>query len=148
MFWQGEGGIGCLSVTGVQTCALPISVRRDELPVPREDLGGTLERPQRRSGEDRGERAESEREARDDTEVAAAATQPPEEVRVLLFARGDEAAVRKDNVRLDEIVDRKPELAGHVTDTAAERETADAGCRDDPERCGERERLRGVVDLA
>src|SRR5437667_10570681 len=47
----------------------------------------------------------------------------PEEVRMLLVVRGDEAAIRKDDVRLHEIVDRKPELAGHVTDTAAERET-------------------------
>ena len=67
---------------------------------------------------------------------------------MLLFVRRDEAAVREDDVRLHEIVDRKPELAGHMTDTAAERETADAGRRDDPERRGELERLRRVVDLA
>src|SRR5438093_238796 len=67
---------------------------------------------------------------------------------MLLFVRGDEATVGKDDVCLDEIVDREPELAGHVTDTPAEREPAHAGRRNDPERRREPERLRRVVDLA
>src|SRR5881296_1067780 len=66
---------------------------------------------------------------------------------MLLFVRGDEATVGKDDVCLDEIVDREPELAGHVTDTAAEREPAHAGRRNDPERRREPERLGRVVDL-
>jgi hypothetical protein len=61
---------------------------------------------------------------------------------------GDEAAVRKDDVGLDQIVDRQPELASHVPDAAAERKPGDAGRRDDSEGRGQPEGLRRVVDLS
>src|SRR5438128_940436 len=92
-------------------------------------------------------RAESKREACDDAEIATPAAQRPEEIRMPVFVRGDEAAVGKDDVRLDEVVDRQPERASHVPDAAAEREPAHAGRGDDPEGRCEPERLRGMVDL-
>src|SRR5581483_1727499 len=53
---------------------------------------------------DRRERAELELRLRDDTEVAASASEAPEELRVLVLGRGDELAVGGDDVRPDEVV--------------------------------------------
>ena len=71
-----------------------------------------------------------------DAEVPAAAAQSPEKVGVVRFGGGDETAVGQNHVRLDQTVDREAVLAAEVAMTAAERETGDAGCRDDSERHG------------
>src|SRR2546429_800602 len=47
-FFQAEDGIGDVAVTGVQTCALPISRRAGSAPVPVEDMGN-LDAPQGRA---------------------------------------------------------------------------------------------------
>ena len=101
-----------------------------------------------RAGEDlRAERVRAERERRDDTEVAAAAAQAPEQVRVLLGARPDALARREDDVRLDEVVDGQPVSAGEPADAAAEREARDPGPRHHPDRHGQPERLGRAIDV-
>ena len=89
-----------------------------------------------------------EEEGGDDPEVATAAPQRPEEIRVLLLAGGDEAAVGEDDVGLEQIVDRQAELAGEMADTAAEGDAADAGRGDDAARGRQPEGVRGVVQIA
>ena len=68
--------------------------RRQELAVGGEQLGGLLDRPERRPADDVGDRVRLERELGDDAEVAAAAAQRPEQLRVLVGARGDLLARR------------------------------------------------------
>jgi hypothetical protein len=66
---------------------------------------------------------------------------------VLVGARAHGAAVREHHIGLQQVVDRQPEPAGEVAEAAAERETADAGGRDDAARRGEAVLARGSVDL-
>ena len=89
-----------------------------------------------------------EQEAGDHAEVAAAAAQRPEQVRILLRAGGDEAAVGEHHVGLEQVVDGQPVLAGQVAGAAAEGQARDAGGRDDAERHRQAEGMRRVVDVA
>ena len=69
---------------------------------------GVLDRPERRPTDDRLERVRLERELRDDAEVATAAADRPEEVRVLVGARGHLRAVGEHHLRREQVVDREP----------------------------------------
>ena len=64
-----------------------------------------------------------------------------------LRTRGDEPAVGEDDVGLEQIVDREPVLARQVAGAAAQRQPGHAGAADDPERHGEAEGVRRVVDV-
>ena len=96
----------------------------------------------------RAEGHEVELELGDDPEVAAAATEAPEEVRVLVGGRLHELAVCGDDVDPAQLVDRQAVLAHDPADPAAERQARDARVRDDPRRRGQAERLRLAVELA
>ena len=122
--------------------------RGEELAVGGEDGAAALDRPERRAGDHGVDLVEAELERGDDAEVAAAAAQRPEQVRVLVLARADPLAARQHDLRADEVVDRQAVLAGEVAEAAAEREPADAGGRDDPAGGGEPVLVRGAVDLA
>ena len=122
---------------------------RDEVAVELEQLA----RPGRRVEEGaarhaRGDRVQLELERDGDAEIAAAAAEPPEEVGALVVARGDEPAVRRDDVHGAEIVDREAVLPHQPAVSPAEREPRDAGRRDAAARRREPERLRLVVELA
>src|SRR3989454_4287424 len=84
----------------------------------------------------------------DHSKVAAAASDRPEEVFVLLFARDNELAVGRDHVGRDEVVTREAIPAGKVADTAAQGQTADAGGRDDATGAGQPESVGGRVEVA
>ena len=88
-----------------------------------------------------------EAERGDDAEVAAAAPQRPEQLRVLLGARARLRAVGEDDVGLDQVVDREPVLAREVADAAPQGEAADAGGADDPRGRGQTVLVRRGVDL-
>ena len=106
--------------------------RREEVPVPAQDLRELLDRPHRRAGDDgRSDRVRAELELRDDAEVPAAAAQRPEQLRVLVGARVHPRAVGQHHLGADEAVDGEAEAAREVADAAAEREPADAGRGDD-----------------
>jgi hypothetical protein len=97
-----------------------------------QDLGGFVHGPGHDAGEHRwAERAEAELERGDHPEVATAAPQPPEQVRVLLLAGHEQLGVRGDDVTGDEVVDRQAELAHQVPDPAAEGEPSHPGMADD-----------------
>jgi len=88
-----------------------------------------------------------ELETGDDPEVAAAATDGPEQVGVLVVTGVEESAVGRDHVRPAEIVDREPVFRGEPAEAAADGQPGDAGRRVDAERRGEAERLGLVVHV-
>jgi len=88
-----------------------------------------------------------ELQARRHAEVAAAAPQPPEKLRILVGGRHDQGSVRSDELRAGEVVARETVLSGQVADTSAERESAHAGGADDASRSDEAVRLRGRVEI-
>ena len=59
------------------------------------------------------------------------------QVRVFVGARGHALAAGEHYLRLEQVVDREAALAGQMPEPAAERQTADAGGRDDAARRGE-----------
>jgi hypothetical protein len=89
-----------------------------------------------------------EQEAGDHAEVSASASERPEQVGVLLLGSGDKAAVGEHDVPLDQIVHSEAVLAAKIAMAAAQRESGDAGGRDDPERHGLTEGVGRVIDVA
>ena len=73
-------------------------------------------------------------EAGHDAEIAAAAAQRPEQIRILARARSHQPPVGEHHVGRDEMVDRQAEAAAQIADAAAERQSGDAGVRHDPAR--------------
>ncbi len=87
-------------------------------------------------------------EARHHAEIAAAAAQRPEEVLVLRGARRHQIPVGQHDIRLDQVVDGQPVAPREIAMTAAQREAADTGRRDDPRGDGQSECMRRVIHLA
>src|SRR5688500_19474930 len=115
-FFQAEDGIRDYKVTGVQTCALPISL--DGM-----GDGAVHDLPF--------ERMEPELERRHDPEVRAGATQAPEELRVLVLACANDPAVGGRELDGQQIVDRQTELPLQPAHAPSEREAGDTRVRDD-----------------
>ena len=86
-------------------------------------------------------------EGGDDAEVRAGAAHAPEQVGLAVAARAADAPVRRDDLHLEEVVDRPAEAAAEVAQPAAEREPGDADARYVAERRGEAVPLRGGIDL-
>ena len=121
----------------------------DEAAVGLQQIDGRVDREEHHAAvDDRADLVQRELEARDDPEVAAAALERPEQVRVAVGARHQQVAVGGDDLGGDEAVDREPVLPVEPAAAAAERQPADAGVRQPAARYGEPERLRLVVDLA
>jgi hypothetical protein len=77
-----------------------------ELAEEAEDIRSHAHRPRQHAGQHLGpERVKSELERGDDPEVAAAAAQAPEQVRVLVLAGGDQIAVGGHDVAGQQVVD-------------------------------------------
>src|SRR5690606_12730990 len=121
---------------------------RDELAVPAHHGWGAFEVPQRWPPDDLVYRVKLEEEGRDDTEVAAAAPQRPEQIRVLALTRGHEAAVSKYDVGLQQVIDREPVLPGQVAQATSQRQPANAGRRDEAGGRRQPESVGSMVDLA
>src|SRR5439155_8491880 len=83
-----------------------------------------------------------------DAEVAATATEGPEEILVLLLAGHHGPAVGGDDVDREQVVEREAEAAGEVADAAAERESGDARGRNDSAGRGQPEGIGGVIEVA
>ncbi len=107
-------------------------------------------RPRRRPGRRRpsGRPRACELERGDDAEVAAAAAQRPEQLRVLVLAGVQVLAVGGHDVGADEVVAGQAALADQPADAAAEREPGDAGGRHQSPGDRQPERLRLGVDVA
>ena len=144
---SGNGGAGG-TVWKAEEPGRVAGQRGQELAVGLEHLVGFLDRPERRAADDLRDRVRLERELGHDAEVAAAAAQRPEEVGVLVGARGHRLPVREDDLGAEQVVDREAVRAREVSHPSAERQAADAGRRDDAARNGEPVLVRRRVDLA
>ena len=90
----------------------------------------------------------AELERGDHAEVAAAATQRPEQVGVLVLGRAQPLAVGRHDIDREEVVDRETVLAHQPADATAEREPGDAGVAHDSAGGRQTVRLRLAVDVA
>ena len=87
-------------------------------------------------------------EAGDDTEVAAAAAQSPEEIAVLVFRRAHDRAVGGDEIHRCDVVRRPAEPPGEISEAAAKRQAGAAGVRDESEDRGQAMKLCLAIDIA
>src|SRR5262245_23166138 len=77
---------------------------------------------------------QAEFEARDDSEIAAAPTECPEQVGILLFAGASHLTIGGDHICADQIIDRHPELSRGPPETTTQGEPGDACGRIDADR--------------
>ena len=90
---------------------------------------------------------QAEGQPRGDTEVAAAASEPPQKLWVLIGARVDDGSVRRDELGAHEVVARQAVLRRQMSDPPAEREPADPGRADDAAGCHEPMLLGRCVEV-
>src|SRR3954454_2273782 len=100
-----------------------------------------------RYAEDRLDRMEPQLELRDDAEVAAAATEPPEQLGVVLLGSADPLPRRGDELGAGQAVTGEAELGGEVADAPAQRQSGDAGRTDHAAGCGQPMLLGGGVEV-
>ena len=147
---SGNGGAGGIVSSPIQ----PLSSsrqRRKQFAVPAHDLGGVGEVVEDRAADHHAVLTDvvaAEGERGDDAEVAAAAAQRPEQVRVRGLARRHQRAVGEHDICREQVVDGQPEAPGEIADAAAQCETADARRGQEARRRRHAERHGGVVDIA
>lgn len=90
---------------------------------------------------------QSELQRGDSPEVAAAAAQRPQQVRMLVLADADEVTVGRDGLRAYEVIAGEPVRTVEMAESAAQDEPRDADARDDRPRCGQSDLARGAVDI-
>ena len=113
-----------------------------------EDLLRTLGRGHHQAAvDDRADLVEPVHERRDDPEVAAAAADAPEELRVLSTARRQPLAGSCHDLGRQEVVGREPALALEPAAAAPQREAGDPGRRETPTRDREAVLLGRRVEL-
>ena len=120
----------------------------DELPEEAQQVPGRVELVEEDPDVDVVDRVQRELEGGDDPEVAAAAAQRPEQLRVLLPAGHPDLSVGGDHVRGDQVVHSEAVAAVQVADPAAQGQPADPGGGHDPARGGQTVGVRGVVDVS
>ena len=108
-------------------------------------LGG---REENRAAVDGADFVETVLDGSDDTEIAAATTDAPEEILVFGGVCGQEAAIGSDHICANYIIDRESILAMELAPAATESEAGDAYGWDHALRGGETERLGLTVELA
>jgi hypothetical protein len=119
---------------------------RDDLPGQAQHVGSLLQSPEQQAQlHDRPHLVQAELEFGDHAEVAAAAADRPEQVRVLLRCSPLDPPVRGDHLGRGEVVDAQPGLAGQPPHAATEREPADTGVTDMAGGHRQAVRLRGGV---
>ncbi len=89
-----------------------------------------------------------EQKACNDAKVTTSSAEGPKQIGVPALVRCDKAAIGQDNIRLEQVVDRKAVLARKVSGAPAEGEARDAGGRDDSKGHGQAECVGGVVNVA
>ena len=98
--------------------------------------------------DDRPQIVHAELEPGDDAEIAAAATDRPEQIRLLIRVDARESAVCRDDVGFDETVDREPEAPAEISHAASERQAPDPRVRHHAGRCHQAVPLARRVDVA
>src|SRR5204863_4649555 len=107
------------------------SVRHDVSPH-RKHVRCVLEAIVQHPSEHEPDRVEPERELDDDSEVAAATTQSPEELRMLALACRDDTPVCCDDLRREQVVEREAVRRTEMADAAAERQSGDSRVAERP----------------
>ena len=98
-----------------------------EVAVEAQHVGGVVGRPEDGAGHHgRADRMQGEPERGDDAEVAAAASQRPEQIGVFVGGRVDDAPLGGDHFGGKQVVDGEPVFAHEEADAAAEGEAGDA----------------------
>src|SRR2546422_11768129 len=87
-------------------------------------------------------------ERRDDAEIAPAPSERPKQFRMLLTARSEHAAVCRNDLDFQQVVDAPAETASEVAETAAEREAGHSRFGHESERCCESMELGFPVHVA
>src|ERR1700749_2751723 len=82
------------------------------------------------------------------SEIAAAATERPEQIGIFGFARAHELTFSRHDVGRDQVVGGKPKLAAEPSKTAAQGESPHPGRRVDPERGGKSKGLCLLVEIS
>src|SRR5206468_3521287 len=98
-------------------------------------------------GQQRPDGVKPVRERRDDAKVASASSQGPEEVLILFGAHAYQAAVGRDYIGGEEVVQGEAVLAAQPADAAASGETPDPGVCVGATSRGEAVSLGGCVEL-
>ena len=112
-------------------------------------LSGGLERVDHQtSSHDRAHRMEPVLERGDYPEVRAGAPHAPEEIRVLVLARGEDTSVRGDDLDGEQVVGREAVSTHQVAEAATERVTGDAGRGHRPAGDGEAVKLGLPIQLS
>ncbi len=120
-----------------------------EVPVEAQHVGGVVGRPEDGPGHHgRADGVEREPERGDDAEVAAAASERPEQIGVFVGGRPDDAALGGHHFGGQQVVDGEPVFAHEEADAAAEGEPGDAGVAHDAAGGRQTVGLRLVVDVA
>ena len=114
-----------------------------------QDVAGLVDGVEHRTAEDAPERVELVGERGDDAQAAAApAAQPPEQVRVLGLAGGEELSLRGDHVGAEQVVAARSVLAREPADAASQGEPGDAHVRHGAARSGQLEDSGLAVEVA
>jgi hypothetical protein len=132
----------------IETAVELVRRRRHELLVEPEDvpdLGPWVAEP---AGEHRADRVQAVGERGDDPEVATAAAQSPDQVRMRLRSYLQQVAVGGDQLGLDEVVAGQAVPTVQPAQAAAQCEPGDTGHRHDAERSGQTVLLRSAVEFA
>ena len=95
--------------------------------IPPHDLARLRLIPEDRTGIDHADRMGTEHETGDNTKIAAATAQAPEEILVLRRIGSHEAAISKHHVGLEQIVDESGHICASGSPTPTQREATDAG---------------------
>jgi len=120
----------------------------DELAVEAQQVGAVAQLEEHGAAVDVLDRVQPELQRGHQAEVAAAAAQRPEEVRVLPLAGHQETAVGGHHVGRDQVVAGEPVATAEIAHAAAERQAAHAGGGDDAAGGGQAERVGGRVEVA
>ena len=107
-----------------------------------------VERVEDQSAQDLADRMQAVFERRDNTEIAAAAAQRPEQIRIVGRAGRAELAIGGDHLGGDQVVHGRAVLAHQPAQTAAEGKARDAGIGDGASGGGEAMGLRRLVEFA
>ena len=107
-----------------------------------------FERPEHRPAIHRADRVQLVQKRGDDAEVAATTAYCPEQVGMLGGASRDKAAIGEYHVYAQQVVNRQAKCTQEVADASTQRQSTDAGSRNEATWRRQPEGMRGMVYLA
>ena len=89
-----------------------IGRRRDQIAIPFHHVGCLAQLVEHRTGIERVDRMQLERERSDDAKIAAAAAKRPEQIRIFVGVGFYKFAVRQDDISREQIIDAQIRISG------------------------------------